>query len=268
MRRQLACGFVAALSLFASAAIGQDKPSEVEAMHVLEIRSYTLKTGTRDRFHQTFVHETLPMLRRWKIDVVAYGPSRHDADSYYLMRAFSTVDERQRVEDAFYASEEWRTGPREAVLAPIVTYTTVVVTVDEDTLRGLRRTMHMQNTAANTAASDVETLLALNDDYIRSVQTSDVQRFGRILADDFLASLSDGSLLDRARFLEYTAKPATISNLAAHDVNVRVMGDFAIIHARTTFTLADGRNGEGRYTDVWARRNGRWLAVAAHVTRK
>jgi len=45
------------------------------------------------------------------------------------------------------------------------------------------------------------------------------------------------------------------------------MGDFAIIHARTTYTLPDGRPGAGRYTDVWARRNGRWLAVSAHVTR-
>ena len=45
------------------------------------------------------------------------------------------------------------------------------------------------------------------------------------------------------------------------------MGDFAIIHARTTFTLADGRQGGGRYTDVWARRGGRWLCVSAHVTR-
>jgi len=45
------------------------------------------------------------------------------------------------------------------------------------------------------------------------------------------------------------------------------MGDFAIIHARTTYTGADGRPGAGRYTDVWARRGGRWLAVSAHVTR-
>jgi hypothetical protein len=45
------------------------------------------------------------------------------------------------------------------------------------------------------------------------------------------------------------------------------MGDFALIHARTTYTLADGRAGSGRYTDAWAKRNGRWLAVSAHVTR-
>jgi hypothetical protein len=46
-----------------------------------------------------------------------------------------------------------------------------------------------------------------------------------------------------------------------------VLGDVALIHARTTYTLHDGRQGAGRYTDVWARRDGRWLAVAAHVTR-
>ena len=119
-----------------------------------------------------------------------------------------------------------------------------------------------------TSAADLQTLATLNADYIRSVQRSDVTRFEQLLADDFLATLPDGSLLDRRQFLDYTAKPVTISNLAAHDVNIRLMGDFAIVHARTTFTLAVGRPSEGRYTDIWARRNGRWVAVAAHVTRK
>ena len=114
--------------------------------------------------------------------------------------------------------------------------------------------------------SDHDTLLALNADYINSVQHGDVRRFGEILADDFLCSLPDGMLIDRARFLERTAQPVTIADLQAHDVNVRLMGDFAIIHARTTFTV-DGRAASGRYTDIWARRNGRWLAVSAHVTR-
>jgi len=123
--------------------------------------------------------------------------------------------------------------------------------------------MHTQ-----TPASDLDVLLDLNEDYIRSVQQSDVARFEQILADDFLATLSDGSAVDRSAFLAQTAKPVAISNLAAHDVNVRLMGEFAIVHARTTFTTVEGKAGEGRYTDVWAKRNGRWLAVAAHVTRK
>ena len=115
--------------------------------------------------------------------------------------------------------------------------------------------------------TDRNTLLELNRDYIRSVQTSDVRRFDEILAGDFLCSNPDGSLVDRAAFLKQTALPVRISNLEAHDVDVRILGEVAIIHARTTYLGSDGRPGSGRYTDVWARRDGRWLAVSAHVTR-
>jgi ketosteroid isomerase-like protein len=114
---------------------------------------------------------------------------------------------------------------------------------------------------------DVEVLEQLNRDYITSVQKSDVRRFDEILAEDFLCSNPDGSLVDRAGFLAQTARPVTISNLQTHDVRIRVLGDVALIHARTSYTLPDGRAGSGRYTDVWARRQGRWLAVSAHVTR-
>jgi len=122
-------------------------------------------------------------------------------------------------------------------------------------------------TDAVTNHADIDILRQLNQDYIRSVQISDTRRFDEILADDFLNSNPDGSLVDRAQFLAQIARPATISNLEAHDVRVRVMGDFAIIHARTTYMHEGGRAGAGRYTDIWARREGRWLCVAARVTR-
>jgi ketosteroid isomerase-like protein len=117
------------------------------------------------------------------------------------------------------------------------------------------------------SGTDLDVLLDLNRDYIRSVQTSDVRRFDEILADDFLCSNPDGSLVDRAGFLKQTARPVGISNLEAHDVKVRIIGDVAIIHARTTYTRGDGHGGSGRYTDVWVRRGSGWLAVSAHVTR-
>jgi ketosteroid isomerase-like protein len=120
---------------------------------------------------------------------------------------------------------------------------------------------------SDASKSDVETLLRLNTDYIRSVQTCDVARFDEILAADFFCTNPDGSFIDRDNFLKQTARPVSIADLAAHDVNVRLIGDCAIIHARTTYRMSDGRPGSGRYTDIWARRNGRWLAVAAHVTR-
>ncbi len=118
-----------------------------------------------------------------------------------------------------------------------------------------------------TTANDVDALRELNAEYIRSVQQGDVARFRDILADDFSASLGDGTLVDKAAFLEVTGRPVTIKNLEAHDVQVRVLGDVAVIHGRTTYQTADGRAATGRYTDVWTRRNGRWQAIAAHVTR-
>ena len=115
--------------------------------------------------------------------------------------------------------------------------------------------------------SDLEALTELNRDYIHSVQHGDVQRFDEILAEDFLCSNPDGSLVDKKQFLAQTARPVTISGLSTQEVQVRILGDVAIIHARTSYTTADGEQRNGRYTDVWARRGRKWLAVSAHVTR-
>jgi ketosteroid isomerase-like protein len=238
------------------------------------MRVYTLKPGTRDRFHERFVRESLPMLARWKVEVVGYGPSLHDADAWFLIRGFPSVAARQQSEDAFYGSQEWLTGPRAAVLADIAAYTTAVVRLDAATidrlhagLLGPGHTPESSMPAVTRPADDLAALTALNEDYIRSVQTGDLARFGEILADDFLASLPDGSLQTKPQFLAQTAKPVTITGLQALDVNVRLLGEVAIVHARTTYTTADGRATSGRYTDVWAKRGGRWLAVSAHVTR-
>jgi uncharacterized protein (TIGR02246 family) len=117
------------------------------------------------------------------------------------------------------------------------------------------------------AADDVATLVRLNADYIDAVRRSNVKRFSEILAPDFLCTTADGTLVDRDEFLAQAARPATAQGLKVHDVKVRLLGDTAIIHAATTFTYPDGRPGRGRYTDVWARRDGRWLAVAAQFVR-
>jgi ketosteroid isomerase-like protein len=114
--------------------------------------------------------------------------------------------------------------------------------------------------------SDHDALAALNTDYINAVQNGDVKRFDEILAPEFYCSNPDGSLVDRAAFLKQTAQPVTIKGLKAEEILTRIMDHFAIIHARTAYTI-DGRAGGGRYTDVWAKRDGRWLAVSAHVTR-
>jgi ketosteroid isomerase-like protein len=114
---------------------------------------------------------------------------------------------------------------------------------------------------------DLAILQELNSNYIRSVQESDVGWFRDHLTADFLNSNPDGSLVDLEGFLAQITRPVTISGLRAEDVRIRVLGDVALIHARTTYRKPDGQPGAGRYTDTWQRRGSRWLCVAAHVTR-
>jgi ketosteroid isomerase-like protein len=118
-----------------------------------------------------------------------------------------------------------------------------------------------------TVTSDQATLEALNREYIRSVSEADVRWFDTNLAPDFVNSNPDGSLLDRAGFLAQIGRGSTVKNLDIEDVMIRVLGEVALIHARTTYVKADGQAGAGRYTDVWARRGRGWVCVAANVTR-
>lgn len=114
---------------------------------------------------------------------------------------------------------------------------------------------------------DVEILDKLNKAYVASVQKSDVRWFDEHLSKDFLNSNPDGTIVDRSGFLAQIAKPVALKGLEPREVKIRLFGDFAIIHAKTVFRKPDGQLGAGRYTDIWQRRDGRWLCVAAHVTR-
>src|SRR5262245_25666458 len=110
----------------------------------------------------------------------------------------------------------------------------------------------------NQTAQDLHTLEFLNSNYVRSVEAGDVAWFDRHLSDDFMNSNPDGSLVDRAGFLAQIGRGSSAVHIHAEDVRIRISGDLAIIHARTTFTLRDGKPGSGRYTDIWSRRNGEW----------
>jgi hypothetical protein len=61
------------------------------------------------------------MLQRGSIDVVAYGSSLHDEDSYYLVRRYDSL------------------AQREAILALIENYTEIVLELDEVTVQSWRR---------------------------------------------------------------------------------------------------------------------------------
>lgn len=104
---------------------------------VVEIRTYTLKSGMRNEFHK-ITSSVIPMLERWNINVVAIGPSLHDDDSYFLIRSFDSLQDREQKEEAFYTSNEWIHGPRDSVLACIENYITIVIPADQDLINKLK----------------------------------------------------------------------------------------------------------------------------------
>lgn len=107
---------------------------------ILEIRTYKVLPGRLDEFVAATA-AVRPLLKQYGIDVVAAGPSvvADEGDHAYLMRAFAGVEERDRQEEAFYGSDDWRSGPRETILAPIEGYHTVILEADQSMIDALRR---------------------------------------------------------------------------------------------------------------------------------
>jgi hypothetical protein len=83
---------------------------------IVDIRIYKLKPGKAKDFHRLVHEQSIPLVKQWGHDVLAYGPSLTDADSYFLIRAYDSIEQMQADQDAFYGSEAWKDGPREAIV--------------------------------------------------------------------------------------------------------------------------------------------------------
>ena len=93
---------------------------------VVEIGTYNLRPGTGAEFHRVVVEEVMPLLDRWGTRVLAFGPSL-DADLYYLVRGYESIEDLQKSQEEFYGSDEWRSGPREAIVSRIENSISVVI---------------------------------------------------------------------------------------------------------------------------------------------
>lgn len=108
-------------------------------MPVVEIRSYRLLPGSRATFHQLVRQHSLPLMLAWGMDVLDVGPSLHDADAYFLIRAYQDLATLEAEQAAFYASEAWRSGPRTAIVSLIASDSNVVMAMSQPRIDALRR---------------------------------------------------------------------------------------------------------------------------------
>lgn len=112
--------------------------NEARLMKTVELLQYTLEPGTGREFHRIMIEKSAPIHREAGIDVVAFGCSLHDEDSYYLLRAFDDIEHMKASQEAFYGSEAWQKGPRTAIIERIKTSVKAVITLPETVVDGLR----------------------------------------------------------------------------------------------------------------------------------
>jgi len=111
---------------------------------------------------------------------------------------------------------------------------------------------------------DIGRLEDLNRGYVGAAEASDVRWYEVNLADCFMASNPDGSLSDRAGFLERIGRRSPFKSLASVNARVRVVGDVGIVDSGFRATRPDGLEALGHYTDVYAFLDGRWQCISAH----
>jgi ketosteroid isomerase-like protein len=122
-------------------------------------------------------------------------------------------------------------------------------------------------TGVVATAPDEATLTQLNQQYIEAFLKSDVNWYQQHLTEDFVCIESDGTMLDKAAFLRETAKgPGTVVDYRLVETRIRVIGDTAFIHAQGLATRKDGTTSTSRYTDVYVRVRGEWMAASAQIT--
>ncbi|MEY4906323.1 MAG: hypothetical protein RL260_41 [Pseudomonadota bacterium] len=110
---------------------------------LLEIRTYRLNPGEMDAFHHAVHTKAVPLLKSKGMDVVAYGRSDHEEETYFLARAYASREALEKEQADFYGSDDWRIGPRNELVSRIDTYMNTLIWASEnaiDSLRELNRT--------------------------------------------------------------------------------------------------------------------------------
>lgn len=121
---------------------------------------------------------------------------------------------------------------------------------------------------ASAAGSVEQELLKLEREWLDAYLNRDVAAMERIEADEFTITHANGQVLTKAQEIANLKQPGprdTSLVFGTEDTKVRVYGDAAILTG-VFFSRSNAGIQRSRYTDVYAKRNGRWQVVASHLT--
>ena len=95
---------------------------------------------------------------------------------------------------------------------------------------------------------------------------SDVAYMSKLTPRDFLLTDSDGAWVDRDAFLARLRGQAPFDEVAYDAVQVRLLGEVAMLHGVFHARTPAGERAHVRYTHVYAWQDGRWRLVSAQST--
>jgi ketosteroid isomerase-like protein len=102
---------------------------------------------------------------------------------------------------------------------------------------------------------------------------ADVATLDRILAPDWTVTHGDGTINTKAEYLADLKSGARqfSADVKEDDLTVRVYGDTAVASGLSDSTVTyNGKPSGGalRFTRVYVRRDGRWVMIVSHATRR
>jgi len=121
---------------------------------VLELRIFRVHHGRRAEFIARFEEELVPMLKRHGVEPIHYGPSLHDQDSFFLIRAWPSVEARQAGLDSMFGGAEWLMNQEEQVLGMIDSMDTAMFAADEWLIGALKEAFEDRGADAELAGDD------------------------------------------------------------------------------------------------------------------
>ena len=114
-------------------------------------------------------------------------------------------------------------------------------------------------------------VLQVVKDWIDAVPKRDTERIDQLLADDFVAILWDGHKRSKAQYFEdLRSGDYAVESITLEDTEARVLGDTAVVtyyQFEKSKSLGIDSSGGSAWTNVLARRNGRWQVIAEHGSR-
>ena len=126
--------------------------------------------------------------------------------------------------------------------------------------------------AASTAAQDVEATIAqLEKDWVAAIVKKDTATLDRLLASEFAGTSPTAHTYTKSEAIaDINDSRYVVDTMDLDEVSVNVYGTTAVSFiSQEEKSKYEGKDTSGHYhfTDVWAKKDGNWQAVASHGTR-